>query len=222
MERVSTIGCMPKSVDLEYIRAAMRLPLPGREAQQTMAVRPRPGDLAGLPNLCPHEGAVLVLLHQSAGCWVLPVTARTQSVAFHKGQVSLPGGAREPQDTSLEQTALRETREELGIHRADIHILGPLTPLYIPVSRFCVYPFVGYALGDLSLHPELSEVEAVIEVPVEHLLDPLNRRVETHFREGQRFEVPEYVIQGYRIWGATAMILAEFLAMMSDALHLEP
>ncbi|MBC7260624.1 MAG: CoA pyrophosphatase [Chloroflexi bacterium] len=201
-------------ITIETVRAAMQLPLPGRAAQQTMAVRPRPGDRPDLPNPCPREGAVLVLLYEQGGNLVLPLTQRTETVELHKGQISLPGGAREPQDKTLIDTALRETTEELGVPREAIEPLGALTPLYIPVSSFCVYPFVGYAKGAFTMQSDPKEVLQVIEVPLHLLLDASTRQVETHFRDNQRFEVPVYRIASYKVWGATAMILAEFLALL--------
>ncbi len=148
---------------------------------------------------------------------MLPVTLRTQTVETHKGQLSLPGGAREPQDSDFAQTALRETCEELGIPENVLEIWGALTPLYIPPSRFCVHPYVGYASRLLSLRPDPNEVAEVIEVPLQHLLDPATRQVETYMRGNQRFQVPVYRVADHKIWGATAMILAEFLALLSTA-----
>jgi 8-oxo-dGTP pyrophosphatase MutT (NUDIX family) len=133
---------------------------------------------------------------------------------MHRGQISLPGGAREPWDTDFRQTALRETCEELGIPERAIEILGRLTPLFIPVSSFCVYPYVGYMSRARALRPDPNEVAEAIEVPVERLLAPATRRVEIHFRDNRRFEVPAYRVGRHRIWGATAMILAEFVALL--------
>ncbi len=208
----------PPTITLRTIRAALRQPLPGRVAQQTMMVRPRPGDRSDLPVPCPHEGAVLLLAYRRHGELVLPFTRRTDRLEMHKGQISLPGGHREPQDASYEQTALRETCEELGIPEGAVQILGPLTPLYIPVSSFCVYPYVGYARRAWTLRPDAREVAEAFETPVHRLLDPAIRRVEVHFQDNQRFEVPAYVLGEHRIWGATAMILAEFLAMLRAVL----
>lgn len=203
---------------IHTVRAALRLPLPGRIAQESMAVRPRPGDRPDLPNPCPREGAVLLLLYRRKGRLVMPFTLRTDNVETHRGQISFPGGAREPHDPSFAHTALRETSEELGIPETAIEILGPLTPLYIPPSRFCVYPHVGYMRRCLRIRPDTTEVAQVIEAPLECLLDPAIRRVETHFREGQEYQVPMYLLGEHRVWGATAMILAEFLAMLHQAM----
>lgn len=204
-------------ITMRTVRAAMHLPLPGRAAQQTMALRPRPGDRPDLPNPCLREAAVLVLLYEQEGSLVLPLTYRTQTVERHKGQISLPGGAREPQDETLAATARRETCEELGIPERAIEVLGALTPLFIPSSQFCVYPYVGYAKQTFSLRPDPNEVREVLEVPLELLFDPATRRIETHFRDNQRFEVPIYQVASYKIWGATAMILAEFLTLLQMA-----
>ena len=160
---------------------------------------------------------MLALLYERQGKLVLPLTRRAETVELHKGQVSLPGGAREPQDQSLVQTALRETCEELGIPEEVIEVIGALTPLYIPHSRFCVYPYVGYSSHSFAIRSDPNEVAEVIEVSLEHLLDPATRRVEIHFRDNQRFEVPVYQVADQKVWGATAMILAEFLAMLRAA-----
>jgi 8-oxo-dGTP pyrophosphatase MutT (NUDIX family) len=208
----------PPTITVPIIRAALRQPLPGRAAQQTMAVRPRPGDRPDLPSPCPHEGAVLLLAYRRQGELVLPFTRRTDKLEMHRGQISLPGGHREPQDGSYEQTALRETCEELGIPERAVEILGPLTPLFIPVSSFCVYPYVGYARRAWTLRPDAREVAEAFEAPLQRLLDPATRRVQIHFRDNQRFEVPAYEVGEHHIWGATAMILAEFLALLRAVL----
>ena len=207
----------PQTITVHTIRAALQLPLPGRVAQQTMAVRPRPGDRPDLPKPCPHEGAVLLLVYRRHGDLVLPLTRRTDKLEMHKGQISLPGGAREPQDGTFVHTALRETGEELGIPEKAIEVVGALTPLFIPVSTFCVYPYVGYARRAPPLHPDANEVAEAIEMPVEHLLNPATRQVETHWRDNQRFEIPTYRVGEHRVWGATAMILAEFIALLQMA-----
>lgn len=205
-------------LNLETVRHALRKPLPGREAQLAMAVRPRPGDVAQLPEPCPREAAVLLLLYARHGQWVLPLTRRTDSLDMHRGQISLPGGARETQDQDFVATARRETCEELGIPGDDVEMLGALTPLYVPPSRFCVYPHVGCLTNPPTLRPDPHEVASVLEVSLQQLLDPRTRREEVHWRGNQRFEVPVYQIGSHQIWGATAMILSEFVSVLGDAL----
>jgi 8-oxo-dGTP pyrophosphatase MutT (NUDIX family) len=203
-----------RSATLDTIRTALQRPLPGRAAQMEMAVRPRPGDRPDLPDPCPREAAVLLLLYRRQNRLVLPLTLRTETVAMHRGQISLPGGAREPRDRDFAQTALRETCEELGIPELAVQVLGTLSPLYVPPSRFCVYPFIGYAEHAPKLHPDSSEVAEVIEAGLTDLLDPNTRHVEPHWRDDQRFQVPVYRLGKHKVWGATAMILAEFLWMV--------
>lgn len=182
-----------------------------------MAPRPRPGDRPDLPHVCSHEGSVLVLLYEREDSLVVPLTCRTQTVEMHKGQICLPGGAREPQDSSFAETALRETREELGIPEAAIEVLGSLTPLYIPPSCFCVYPYVGCTRRAFPLRPDPSEVAEVIEARLDRLLDPAAQECEIRYRNGKRYEVPVYRVGNHRVWGATAMMLAEFLALLRAA-----
>ncbi len=203
-----------QSLDVQMVRAALQLPLLGRAAQLEMAVRPRPGDRPDLPNPCPREAAVLMLLYPRQGELVLPLTRRTDTVEMHRGQISLPGGAREPQDRDFAQTALRETCEELGIPEGTVQILGALSPIYIPPSQFCVYPYVGYVSAPPLLQPDPGEVAAVLEVPLQHLLQPDTRQVEVHWRDNQRFEVPVYRVADQVIWGATGMMLAELVALL--------
>lgn len=205
---------------LEIIRASLRLPRPGRAAQVSMSPRPRLGDRPDLPTNCPHQGAVLLLVYplQLRGAWAIPLTQRTDKVELHKGQISFPGGAREPGDVDFAATALRETQEELGIAPGSIELLGTLTPLYIPSSSYCVYPFVGWTPRAFALHVASQEVAEVIEARLDVLLDPSTRHVEKRVLNGQTFEIPSYQVGSATVWGATAMILAEFLALLRRAL----
>jgi 8-oxo-dGTP pyrophosphatase MutT (NUDIX family) len=209
------------AITLETVRTALRLPLPGRAAQVTMSAHPRPGDRPDLPPHCPREGAVMLLIYPRQGRWVMPLTLRTDKVESHKGQVSLPGGAREPGDDSFEATALRETWEELGTPSEPIELLGRLTPLYIPSSGFCVYPFVGWTPQAIALCFDPNEVAAVIEAPLDDLLNPTSRRVETHVHDGKTLTIPLYQVGNAQVWGATAMIMAEFLALLRATLQEE-
>lgn len=142
------------------------------------------------------------------------LTRRTESVALHKGQVSLPGGAREDRE-DLEETARREASEELGIALDRIDILGPpLTPLYIPASGFWVTAFVGYCRERPQFSPEPGEVNELIYVPLYSLLDSSIVERETWVIRGEDVSVPFFHINGHKVWGATAMMLSEFAAML--------
>lgn len=156
----------------------------------------------------------MILLYPVDGELYFVLTRRTETVAMHKGQVSLPGGGREGVET-LQETALRETSEELGIPPLEISVLGePLTPLYIPVSGFWLTAFVGYWPQQPVFTPEPGEVVELICAPLASLLDENAIRQETWEIRGERVNVPFFDIQGHKVWGATAMILSEFAAML--------
>lgn len=193
--------------------------LPGRDAQRRMS--PSHRTFAPPPGKGPpFTGAVLLLLYPGKDDeLVIPLTVRTQNVAVHKGQVSFPGGAREPQDDSLFHTALRETREELGLHGGDVRVMGALTPLYIEPSNFCVHPFVAWQPYRPSFVPEAMEVSEVLEVPISHFLDEKNIAVEEWFIEGAMRRIPYFGVFGHKVWGATAIILSEFVAILEGIRH---
>ena len=156
------------------------------------------------------EAAVMVLFYPSKGKTHLVFIKRNEYDGPHSAQVSFPGGAREAGDQSLEETALRETREELGIN-GKIEVLGTLSPLHIPVSNFMVYPFVGWMVEIPVFRPDPSEVQYVIEATLSDLLDPSNRDSETLYHHAQPIEAPFYLVGKEKIWGATAMMLSEVL-----------
>ena len=210
---------MPTLVTFRHLLlAALRSPLPGPSAQMTMSVRPRPGGSIPPNDAGWREAAVLILIYERQGELLLPLTRRTESVEMHRGQISLPGGASEAHDEDFGRTALRETWEELGIVPELIEIIGQLSPLYIPSSRYCVHPEIGFAETPPVLLPDPNEVDAVIELPLAILLDPAARVEERRWREGQSYLVPAYRWREHLIWGATAMILAEFVAVSRTAL----
>lgn len=140
-------------------------------------------------------------------------TRRTADVLHHRGEISFPGGAREDNE-DLIQAAVRETQEELTISPRDYRILGSLTPLYIPPSRFCIYPAAAGASIRPDFTPEPREVKEVIEIPLAHLLDDKNRRLEKWTIRGEQRRIPFYEFGENKIWGATAMVLAEFIAIV--------
>ncbi len=161
---------------------------------------------------------MLLLYPDSDGQLCFVLTRRTQRVGTHKGQVSLPGGARHA-DEPLSQTALREVSEELGIPTEGIEVLGGLSPLYVPVSNYCIYPFVAHQAKPPATRPDPVEVEDVLEVPLRAVLDPQNRQVEyweeAGFAGGRR--IPYFKLRGWVVWGATAMILSEMAALIGWA-----
>lgn len=189
-------------------------PMPGFEAQRRMTPHPRPGNrLYFEVEDSSIKAGVLLLFYPYKDKLYLVLTCRTENVDFHKGQISLPGGRQEPEE-SLEQTALREAQEELKIYPDSVRILGMLTPLYVPPSNYCVYPVAGFSETRPDFQPAAQEVAEVLEVPVKHLLEPENTYKETWIIRGSEVEIPFYLFRGHKIWGATAMVLAELVEVL--------
>ncbi len=195
----------------QLLEKKLREPLPGLWAQLKMVTDPRPG------NKVYHEvedtsikAGVLVLLYSLRNHVHLVLTRRTDQVDIHQAQISFPGGRKEEGESS-EQTALREAYEELNVSPDSIQILGQLTPLYIPPSNYCIYPIIAITNERPDFRPSTHEVAEVIEVPLEHLLDPKNVIKEAWTIRGAEVMVPFYLFKEHKIWGATAMVLAELL-----------
>jgi len=204
---------------IRRLRERLARPLPGPAAQWEMAPpyrRARPAPPEGGPAPA-RPAAVLILLYPNGADLAFPLTLRTFHVAYHKGQVSLPGGACEPGESPVE-AALRETEEELGPLGGPVEILGSLTPLFVPPSGFMVHPVVGYLPRRPTFRPAPIEVAEVLEAPLSWLLDPRYQDEEEREVEGVRWRIPVFRLGSHGIWGATAMILAEFRAVVREAL----
>lgn len=199
------------------LELALAGPLPGELAQRAMA----PGYLAGLggpeqPGSARREASVLVLLYFSGGEPRFPLIRRVESGGPHGGQISLPGGGREPGESPGE-AALRETEEELGADPSSIRLLGALSELWLPSSRFQVSPFVGFRAERPAFRPSPAEVAGILEPGLSELLDPSRRRSGLREIGGRRWELPYYLLAGGEVWGATARILAELEALLRAA-----
>jgi 8-oxo-dGTP pyrophosphatase MutT (NUDIX family) len=187
--------------------------LPGLDAQRRMAPVPRRGWTPGLlPDDARPAAALLALYPDAAGARFI-LTKRSSELPTHRGQVSLPGGAVDPGE-SLAQAALREAHEEVGIAPGTVDLLGMLTPVHIPVSGFVMHPVVGCLRARPLTVAAPGEVSRVIEVPVAELLDPGRHRTVVSVRDGIEFEMPYFDLDGEQVWGATAMVLSEFAAVL--------
>jgi 8-oxo-dGTP pyrophosphatase MutT (NUDIX family) len=140
------------------------------------------------------------------------LTVRAEALR-HGGQISLPGGVVDPGET-FEQAALREAQEEVALDPSGVRVLGPLTPLDIPVSGFRLHPIVGVHPIRPRLTPSDGEVARILEIAIEDLLDPAHLVTTERERAGVAFTVPAFRIGNIEIWGATAMVLAEFLTLL--------
>jgi len=199
---------------LAHLGLNLQGPKPGWPVQLTMGPEPREGSrkVEETDETC-SWAAVMLLLYPRQQHFEMVLTRRSNLVLHHQSQISFPGGRREEGETFL-QTALRETKEELGIDLGDIHILGELTPLFIPPSNICIRPLVARLPERPNFHPSRDEVAEILEIPLLHLLDEKNRRREIWIRDDKRIQVPFFDFKGNKIWGATAMVLAEFLDLL--------
>lgn len=193
----------------------LAMPLPGAAKDPRFASLDRPGPSAAEIPGGARRAAVLVLLYPVGGQWRVPLMLRPQHLPDHAGQVSLPGGAVEPGESSS-AAALREFHEELGAAGDEPVILGRLSPVYVHVSNFRVDPFVGVCPRRPDFRPNPAEVDEFFEVPLSHLLDPANLSSHERSHQGQTYRAPHFSWGSHKIWGATCLILGELLTILES------
>lgn len=192
------------------------LVLPGLDAQLRLSPPYREKyDMEEVKKNNPRIAAVMILLFENEeGEIEFPVTLRQTYDGVHSNQFSLPGGSFEPEDINLEYTAIRETVEELGVVEEQIEIAKQLTELYIPPSNFLVYPYIGIYHGTPEFTAQEDEVAQIIPVDLEAFMRANPVTFERRFSD-YLVEIPGYEMgEDTYIWGATAMILSEFGALM--------
>ena len=164
--------------------------------------------------------AVMVLLYPKDGEFCVLLNKRSMTVEHHKGEMSFPGGARDPEDADFEDTALRETEEEMGIARDDITILGRLDD-NVTRSNFIVKVFVGTIPYPYEFNPSSHEIAEVVEIPMSVLRDPATIRWDSRIENGERVAVRSYGYRHHLVYGATAKILDQFLDTIEEGLKKE-
>ena len=196
------------------LRVKLAETLPGIEAQMRFAPAPaRTGWKAGYFPEDARIAAALLLIYDGPEGPALPLTVRASGLARHAGQISLPGGAADPGET-LAQTALREAQEEIGVDPATVRVLGELTPVHVLVSGFTLHPVVGVTHERPAFQASAGEVDEILEVSLDHLRDASRIRRGTRIREGVAVEYPYFDLLGHQVWGATAMVLGEFVCLI--------
>lgn len=203
---------------ISRLEERLRRPLPGRAAQYQMAHAVRQDTPPPPPDA--REAGVLALLFPKAQDWHLTLILRQNNNPNdrHGGQVSFPGGKREQSDSDLQATALREAEEEVGVDRTAIQLLGALSELYIPVSNFRVQPYVGFVDHQPAFDPQPEEVQEILEVPFRQFLDKQTRRKKDLHLYPQLVlrDVPYFDVHDQTVWGATAMMISELVAVLQD------
>jgi 8-oxo-dGTP pyrophosphatase MutT (NUDIX family) len=202
------------------LKRALSNDLPGIDAHRMMAPDHRKPASEYLKEVKSYKtGCVMALLFPSeTGEATLVLMERTGVEGdVHAHQVSFPGGKVEEGDEGFLMTALREVHEEVGVSSAEINVLGALTELYIPPSNFLVYPFVGYVSKRPDYNLSVDEVKNILEVPLSFFLASENKK-ETTFSSARGYSVkaPYYDYSGIKIWGATAMMIAELVALIES------
>jgi 8-oxo-dGTP pyrophosphatase MutT (NUDIX family) len=187
--------------------------LPGSEAHGHLAPVPRRQWPAGFNPARIRNAAGLLLLFPHDDRAYVVLTQRSHTLERHGGQISLPGGVVDPGET-FERAALREANEEVGLAMSDVRVLGALTPIDIPVSGFRLHPIVATTSRRPTLRPSDGEVARIVEVGLDELLHPASFTRTLQQRDGAALVVPAFRIRDIEIWGATAMILAEFLVVI--------
>ena len=196
-------------------------PLPGLEAQILMAPVTR---LHSIYNLSDKNKAkkssVLILFYPDNNSINTVLIKRARYKGIHSGQISFPGGRFEKPDNNLTETALRETKEEIGIDISKINIIGNISEIFIPPSIFLVIPVLGYTNEIPYFVADKKEVEKIFQINISDLLD-INIICEKQIinNENQKINVPCYYIKESIIWGATAMIISELIQVIREAME---
>jgi 8-oxo-dGTP pyrophosphatase MutT (NUDIX family) len=158
--------------------------------------------------------AVLIPLYQEDGQYNIIFIKRTMTVKTHQGQISFPGGMQDKRDKTLQDTALREAEEEIGLCTEDVNILGELDDEITTTSNYIVTPFAATIPWPYHFTPNKHEVTKIISAPIAALMEKDCRKPETEISNGKTVESFAYYYQGTRIWGATARILNKLLEII--------
>ncbi|MFT7071393.1 NUDIX hydrolase [Patiriisocius sp. Uisw_017] len=198
------------------------LSLPGEVSHHKMAPVERLKELtdSARNKNTARRAAVMALFYPDANNETnLLLILRKTYKGVHSGQVGFPGGKAEPEDATIQETALRETEEEVGVLQNEIQVLKKLTEIYIPPSNFFVQPFIGVSTKTQNFIKQDEEVEALIEVPLHHFMDDsvlTTKTITTSYATD--IEVPAFILNNHVVWGATAMMLSEVRELIKDLL----
>ena len=191
--------------------------LPSISAQTKMAPNDRVAILndRNYQDNNPRKAAIMMLFYPKNTVTHLVLIVKNSYPGVHSSQIAFPGGKVENFDVNLEETALRETHEEIGIPPNKIKVIRPFTEIYIPPSNFLVYPFLAYSNHELDFTLQKEEVAAIIELPITKFMDDsiiVSMLMNTSY--SKNIEVPCFKVDDHYIWGATAMMMSELKEML--------
>ncbi|WP_293891107.1 CoA pyrophosphatase [Flavobacterium sp.] len=197
---------------LKYAPKVLNVELPAMNAHKKMVPPNREELLKNIDfsKVNPKKAAVMMLFYPKKMQTHLALILRASYNGVHSSQIAFPGGKVEMEDSDLQQTALRETHEEIGVHPNIINVIRAFTEVYIPPSNYMVYPFFGYSHDELSFELQEDEVAGIVELPLKDFLDDaiiVTNTMKTSYAGS--IEVPGFQIEEHFIWGATAMMLSE-------------
>jgi len=212
---------------IENIKENLKSELPGINSWNRMAVKPINDSNIDNERIIRYEkllskdelnemkqAAVLVCFFKKNGEYHLPLIRRPMYEKNHPGQIALPGGAMEENET-LDNTALREAFEEVGIIPENVEIIGKMTPLPVPVSKYLISPFIGVAKHEPKWNINKQEVDELIILKFKNLIDSDNGYYEDWNLNGNMLRVPIFKVGNKEIWGATAAVLSELIDLSS-------
>ena len=213
---------------IERLQKRLAGELPGIKSWERMSVKSQKGQSIESESLQKYsdwltkeklsvmkKAAVLIGLFQRDGEWYFPLIKRPMHEKNHPGQIALPGGAME-QDETLETTAIREAFEEVGITPNDVEIIGEMTPLPVPVSNYVISPFVGIINKEPKWKINKDEVEELIILKLDDLISADNGYSEDWNLRGNQVKVPIFKLMDKTIWGATATVLCELIDLIKE------
>lgn len=201
-----------------FLEKRVQLPMPGAAAHRLMTPKLADGAPVKMKHSTPpRKGGVLILLYQDGPDVYFPLIQRPQYEGIHSGQMALPGGRYEEGDEDQFFTAMRETEEEIGVPVDQIEIIGSLSEFFVAASNYLVLPAIGITRSMPTFTPEPREVDEVVPARVVDLIHPDTlKEKEIVVRNNYRLTCPYFDLENRTVWGATAMMLSELVAILRE------
>ncbi|SFN82178.1 8-oxo-dGTP pyrophosphatase MutT, NUDIX family [Algoriphagus ornithinivorans] len=201
---------------IQRLKNSLSRQLPGKEAQMRMS--PQPVDMRRFDTKLPsnyRKGAVLILIYPQEKQAFFPLIKRPEYIGVHSGQIAFPGGKMDEGDENEVFTALREAEEEVAVNASKVEVLGRMSDLFIPASNFLVSPVIGYVDHIPEFVPEEREVQRIISARVADIVSPeIQKKTILEIGNQIKLDTPYFEVEKEMVWGATAMILGEFIELL--------